>query len=148
MRAGPSTEDVALLMVGGSGDLAYYADDNIAVDRLGRPLPQVGRYTTTPLAMTEMKQAPALPFGVRLLPASKVQDAVIADAGARPWDRDDIDRRILADTVEGRGKIIDSENEVGGYPKVEPVRQAFVAADWDLATMEPLKPLPRRAPLR
>ncbi len=148
MRAGPSTEDVALLMVGGSGALSYFAEDNIAVDRLGRPLPQVGRYTTTPLAVSEMKQAPALPFGVRLLPASKVQDAVIADAGARPWDRDDIDRRILADTVEGRGKIIDSENEVGGYPKVEPTRQAFVAADWDLATMEPLKPLPRRAPLR
>ena len=82
------------------------------------------------------------------LPAADVQDAVIANVGARPWDRDDIDRRILADTIEGRGEVIDSEQEVGGYPKHPETRQAFVPADWDLDTMEPLKPLPRRDPLR
>ena len=32
----------------------------------------------------------------------------------------------VADTVEGRGKIIDGESEVGGYPKQAPTRQAFV----------------------
>ena len=148
MRAGPSTQELALFMVGGSGDVEYYAEDNLAVDRLGRALPQEGRYTTTPVRVSHPRQAPPLPFGVRLLPSSQVQDAVIASAGARPWDRDDIDRRILADTIEGRGKIIDSENEVGGYPRHAPTRQAFVPEDWDLATMEPLKPLPRRAPLK
>ena len=73
---------------------------------------------------------------------------VLANAGARPWDRDDIDRRILENAIEGRGKHIDSETEVGGYPKHAETRQVFVPADWDLDTMEPLKPLPRRAPLR
>ncbi|MEG3790564.1 hypothetical protein V1318_10595 [Lysobacter sp. CCNWLW3] len=148
MRAGPSTEELALFMVGGSGDVEYYADDNLAVDRLGRALPQQGRYTTTPLRVIQPRQPPPLPFGVRLLPSAQVQDAVVAQAGARPWDRDDIDRRILADTIEGRGKIIDSETQVGGYPQHAPTRQAFVPEDWDLATMEPLKPLPRRAPLK
>jgi pectate lyase len=148
LRAGPSTETLALMMVGGSGDLRYYADDNIAVDRIGQPLPQFGLYTTTPLDITRPERPPALPFGVKLLPASEVQDAVIAKVGARPWDRDDIDRRILADTIEGRGAIIDSENEVGGYPDHPEVRQPFVPEDWDLDTMEPLKELPRRAPLR
>ncbi|HEU0306149.1 MAG TPA: hypothetical protein VFR30_04180, partial [Lysobacter sp.] len=76
------------------------------------------------------------------------QDAVIADAGARPWDRDDVDRRILADTIEGRGRIIDSQNDVGGYPMQAATHQAFVPEDWDLDTMEPLKPLPRREPLK
>ena len=61
---------------------------------------------------------------------------------------DDIDRRILENVIEGRGKHIDSEQEVGGYPKHAETRQAFVPADWDLATMEPLKPLPRRPPPR
>ncbi|UHQ23742.1 hypothetical protein LVB77_03230 [Lysobacter sp. 5GHs7-4] len=148
MRAGPSTQELALFMVGGSGDVEYYAEDNLAVDRLGRALPQEGRYTTTPVRVSHPRQAPPVPFGVRLLPSSQVQDAVIANAGARPWDRDDIDRRILADTIEGRGKIIDSENEVGGYPRHAPTKQSFVPEDWDLATMEPLKPLPRRAPLK
>jgi pectate lyase len=148
MRAGISTEDVAFFSVGGSGDVDVYLDDNLAVDRLGNPLPQQGRYTTTPIGVDAMKRAPELPFGVTLLPSAQVQDAVIANAGARPWDRDDVDRRILADTIEGRGRIIDSQEQVGGYPQQKETRQAFVPADWDLDTMEPLKPLPRRDPLK
>ena len=148
MRAGPSTEQLAFFMVGGSGNIEVFAEDNLVVDRIGNKLPQNGSYTTTPIKVTALKQAPALPFGVNVLPSSKVQDAVIAEAGARPWDRDDHDRRILADVIEGRGKIIDSENEVGGYPVQAETRQAFVPEDWNLDTMEPLKPLQRRAPLR
>lgn len=148
MRAGISTEPLAMFMVGGSGDIDVYFEDNIAVDRLGQPLPLQGRYTTTPIEVEAMKRAPALPFGVTLLPASQVQDAVIANAGARPWDRDDIDRRIVADVIEGRGEIIDSQEQVGGYPQMKETRQAFVPEDWNLDTMEPLKPLPRREPLK
>ena len=148
MRAGPSTETLALFMVGGSGGLDLVLEDNLAVDRIGQPIPQRGSYTTAPVRIDTPRRAPALPFGVRLLPASQVQDAVIASAGARPWDRDDHDRRIVADTIEGRGVIIDSQDDVGGYPQLAATRQAFVPADWDLDTMEPLRPLPRREPLR
>ena len=149
MRGGPDTpKDSVLFMFGGSGALDLYLHDNVAVDRIGEPMPMQGRYSTAPVGVRMLKTSPALPFGVKPLPAAKVQDAVIANAGARPWDRDDIDRRILADTIEGRGEVIDSEQEVGGYPKHPETRQAFVPADWDLDTMEPLKPLPRRDPLR
>jgi pectate lyase len=148
MRAGISTEPLAMVMVGGSGDLDLYLEDNLAVDRLGQPMPLQGRYTTTPIEVKAMKQAPALPFGVSLLPSAKVQDAVIANAGARPWHRDDTDRRIVADVIEGRGEIIDSQEDVGGYPQMKETRQAFVPEDWNLDTMEPLKPLPRRDPLK
>jgi pectate lyase len=148
LRAGPSTEALAFFMHGGSGEVGVYADDNLALDRLGTALPQRGAYTATPGLVRELDAAPALPFGVTLLPSAQVQDAVIADVGARPWDRDDVDRRILADTIEGRGRIIDSQDEVGGYPKQAETRQRFVPADWDMDTMEPLKPLPRREPLK
>jgi pectate lyase len=148
MRAGPSTETLAFFMLGGSGDVRVFAEDNLVVDRLGNPSPQRGRYTTTPVKELAFDSPPPLPFGVTLLPSAQVQDAVIAQVGARPWDRDDIDRRILADTIEGRGRIIDSEQDVGGYPIHPETRQAFVPGDWDLDTMEPLKPLPRREPLR
>ena len=147
-RAGISTEPLAMVMVGGSGDLDLYLEDNLAVDRLGQPMPLQGRYTTAPIQVKAMKQAPALPFGVNLLPSAKVQDAVIANVGARPWDRDDTDRRIVADVIEGRGEIIDSQEDVGGYPQMKEARQAFVPENWDLDTMEPLKPLPRRDPLK
>lgn len=149
MRAGPDTpQQAAFFMFGGSGQLDLYLHDNIAVDRIGNPLPQMGRYTTAPIEPHMLKAPPPLPFGVAPIPAVDVQDAVIANVGARPWDRDDTDRRILENTIEGRGHIINSQNEVWGYPKQQETRQPFVAADWDLDTMEPRKPLKHREPLR
>ena len=149
MRGGPNTpERTPFFQFGGSGWLDLYMEDNLAVDRYGEPLPQTGRYSSNSAGWRMMKTRPPLPFGVNPMPAIDVQDHVLANAGARPWDRDDIDRRILENAIEGRGKHIDSETEVGGYPKHAETRQVFVPADWDRDTMEPLKPLPRRAPLR
>jgi hypothetical protein len=137
MRAGPSTPaDVAFFMLGGSGSVELYDEDNIAVDRLGNPLPKLGRYTTGKAQILPLKKPP-LPFGVKQLSAKDVQDAVILNAGARPWDRDKVDARIVADTIEGRGEIIDSEDEVGGYPVYAETRKAFSETEWDLATMAP-----------
>ncbi|TDR39103.1 hypothetical protein DFR29_1177 [Tahibacter aquaticus] len=145
LRAGPSTpQDVALFMLGGSGDLDLYLHDNIAVDRLGRPLPELGRYTTTPARWNLQKKAAPLPHGVTPIAASAVQDAVLEDVGARPWDRDPIDARIVADTVEGRGKIIDSETEVGGYPGENASYRAFDESEWDMDTLLPRKGWPEK----
>jgi hypothetical protein len=136
MRAGPSTpSDVALFMLGGAGDVELYMKDNIAVDRVGRPLPMLGRYTTSPAKIIEVKTAPALGEGVKVLPAAEVENSVIANAGARPWDRDEHDWRVIADTIEGRGRIIDSEQDVGGYPVQLATHQAFNPADWDMRYM-------------
>ena len=145
LRAGPSTvKDIALFEIGGSGDIELYAQDNIAVDRIGNPLPMIGRYTTAPAKVIEAKAPPALPVGVKVLSAAQVQDAVIDDAGARPWDRDHDDARIVADTIEGRGRIIDSQKDVNGYPQVKEAHQPFDPADWDLDTMTSKKPPPAR----
>jgi pectate lyase len=135
LRSGPSTpDDVAFLSYGGSGSLEWYAEDNLAVDRLGRPLPQTGRYTTAPVELIPIARPP-LPHGVQPMPSADVQDKVIRGVGARPWDRDAIDVRILANVIEARGGIIDSEDEVGGYPVYEATRAPFDPAQWDLATM-------------
>jgi hypothetical protein len=76
-----------------------------------------------------------MPVGLKPLAAIDVQDAVIRNAGARPWDRDATDRRIVADTIEARGEIIDSEQAVGGYPVQQETRQKFNPAEWDLRFM-------------
>ena len=39
--------------------------------------------------------------------------------------------------VERKGKIIDSEQDVGGYPTATPTRVAFNSADWNLDTLQP-----------
>lgn len=139
LRGGPDTRpNLPLFMLGGSGDIEMYEEDNIAVDWAGNPLPKVGRYTTSVAKVIAITK-PTLPTGVTPIPAVSVEESVIKNAGARPWDRDPIDTRIVADTVEGRGEIIDNEEEVGGYPTYKETRQAFNEKDWDIATMMPKK---------
>ena len=135
LRAGPSTGDLAFLMIGGGGDLALHEEDNLAVDRIGRPLPQRGSYSTAALQVRE--RALPMPPGVHARPSAEVQEWVLREAGARPWDRDATDIRIIADTVEGRGRIISSEEDVGGYPQQAPSARAFDPALWQLDTMRP-----------
>jgi pectate lyase len=149
LRAGHDTRPLALLMVGGSGDLDVFMQDNLAVDLLGEAkIPMLARYTTTPVKVNQLKSAPALPYGVVLRTAALVQDAVIETAGATPWNRDAIDRRIVADVIEGRGGIIDSQEQVGGYPKYAATGRPFVESQWNLDTMEPLAGYQRGEPLR
>lgn len=137
LRGGVSTESLAFLMLGGAGDLRSWMSDNIAVDRIGAPLPMLGRYATTNAKFITAPRPIVWPRGLAVLPANQVETHVLANAGARPWDRDADDSRILFDAAEGRGKIIDDEQEVGGYPQQRPTRAAFDPAAWDLATMEP-----------
>jgi pectate lyase len=134
LRAGQSTiPHLALITVGGSGDLALYERDNIAVDRQGEPLPMRGSYTTAPIKIQKLA-APTIP-GVVPMPAREVQDYVIRNAGAWNWRRDAEDARIVADVIEGRGFIIDSQAQVGGYPKDAPTYKAFDPNAWNLADM-------------
>jgi hypothetical protein len=141
MRAGISTESpIAFMMIGGHGDLEYYGRDNIAVDRIGQPLPMLGRYATGKARIIETDEPPVWWTGLDVLPANGVEEWVLKNAGARPWDRDVHDIRVLADAAEGRGVIIDSEAEVGGYPSPAPARRTFNEADWYLETMMPKRP--------
>jgi hypothetical protein len=43
-------------------------------------------------------------------------ERVLRTAGSRPARRDAIDTRIVQSVIDGTGRIIDDENQVGGYP--------------------------------
>ena len=138
MRGGTSTaQGLPFLTLGGDGDLEYYGKDNIAVDRFGKPLPMFGRYGETQAKLIETKAPPTWWQGLDVLPVRDVETHVLWRAGARPWDRDADDTRVLFFVAEGRGGIIDNEKQVGGYPKLAATRAPFREADWDLDTMEP-----------
>lgn len=141
LRAGNSTPaNVAFLSLGGYGDLEYYGRDNIAVDQIGRPLPQFGRYTTSSARLIEVKSPPLWPQGLTPLSSQDVQERVLSEAGARPWDRDADDVRIIADVGEARGRIIDSEQQVHGYPVQHATHRTFEEGLWNLEDMTPRVP--------
>jgi hypothetical protein len=62
-----------------------------------------------------LSRPPLWPEGLVALPSSLVQAYVLAKAGARPWNRDAVDKRIVQTVRAGGGRVIDSEDEVGGY---------------------------------
>ena len=99
--------------------------------------PHIGLLHRGTEKLIEAKTPPVWPSGLPVLPAQDVETHVLANAGARPWDRDADDIRVLFFVAEGRGKIIDDEREVSEYPHPVPTTAPFVEAEWDLVTMEP-----------
>lgn len=139
MRGGNDTDEgLPFLMLGGDGDLEYYGRDNLAVDRHGNALPLFGRYGETQARLIPVRRPLASLNGFNVLPARNVETTILAEVGARPWDRSPDDIRVLFFIAEGRGEIIDNEREVSAYPSPPQTRAAFVEAEWDLATLTPI----------
>ncbi|MDR2473371.1 MAG: hypothetical protein LBD53_07430 [Tannerella sp.] len=59
----------------------------------------------------------------QIIPAEKVVEEVLRRAGARPANRDAIDSRIIDNVKKGKGKIINSQDEAGGYPAYKQVKR-------------------------
>ena len=138
LRHGADTlAGLALVRFVGNGDLDLHESDNLAFDREGKPLAVVYEDNRYGGKIIPQKSPVHWPAGLRARPASATEEEVLREAGARPWDRDEIDQRIVRQVRERTGRVIDSEQQVGGYPRVKPAtRLAFNPAEWDLETME------------
>jgi hypothetical protein len=64
-----------------------------------------------------------------VLSAVDLEGTLVLSAGARPAQRDPTDRRILQDLAARTGRIIDSQEEVGGYPTPTPTYRALFLPD-------------------
>ncbi len=138
LRAGPSTDDnIAFFMIGGFGDVTYFAHDNVAVDEAGASLPALGRYTTSDAQVITVDAPPVWPEGLSVLPARAVEAVLLSGVGARPWDRDFHDQRLIRHVGDGHGAIIDHEDEVGGQREPDMTQRPFDPSQWDLDTMRP-----------
>lgn len=107
---GASTKkDLALVSTRGDA----FLEDNLALRADGTAAPLVSGNVNC------LSERPCWPAGLRALPAADVVGSVTRHVGARPKDRDAVDRRIIGDFTERKGRVIDSQDEVGGYPNAE-----------------------------
>ena len=78
-------------------------------------------------------------FRVNTDSADRAFERVLACAGALPWQRDAVDRRIVAGVKEQNGRIIFSQSEVGGWPELKSAAAPAdtdkdgIPDDWELA---------------
>ena len=131
LELGPDSKaDMPFFYMHTVAPLELYLEDNMAQSADGKPLPMTaGKFTA-------LTNRPFWPDGVVALPSAQVKAEVAQNAGARPWDRDPIDQRIVRAALEGKGKIINSEQEVGGYPTRLASAAPFKADEWNLDTLQ------------
>jgi hypothetical protein len=65
---------------------------------------------------TDIRVSSPTQSGVTTRPSSNIESLVLADAGARPKDRDAVDQRIVSEVTSRSGRVISSQNDVGGWP--------------------------------
>ena len=85
-------------------------EDNIIKDRDGND----GIMTDGRLEV--LSSPPLWPTGLETIPAHESLYEVLRTAGPRPGDRDPINTRIVMEVATGTGRLIDSQDDVGGYP--------------------------------
>jgi pectate lyase len=134
MQYGPDSQDPAL-MDADAGDVEIYMEDNIAVNQRGG---SVWLYDGIPSKLVNEK--PIWPPDLEAIPAEENRKTLPDQVGARPWDRDEIDRRIVAGVLDGTGEIIDFETEAGGFPGYPATYAPFNETEWDLSNMMSLLP--------
>lgn len=101
----------------GKGEV--YAKDNVGQDVGGKPITGIGGNPKI------LKESPFWPEGLKPIPSGDVPEAVLKNAGAFPAQRDEIDRRIVEQVRTRKARVINSQEQVGGYPKSEAVRRVL-----------------------
>ncbi|WP_198144056.1 right-handed parallel beta-helix repeat-containing protein [Gilvimarinus agarilyticus] len=104
-----------LALVAYQGDV--YLSDNQVLNLDGGDMAQVQG------DIKLLKNAPVWPQGLQPLALTKTYEHVLTHAGSRPWERDQVDQRIVDSVRRKTGRIIDSQDEVGGYPDYPAVRR-------------------------
>lgn len=118
-KEGPDTTVAA--MVGSNypeNDERGYLEDNTIV-KIDGITP--GKLTDDSIPIIALDEKPIWIEGLPVIPSADVPEYVLKWAGARPADRDEVDERLIREFYEGSGKIINSQDEVGGYPEAVPV---------------------------
>jgi hypothetical protein len=102
-----------------------YLNDNAFDDRLQAIVPYYSWSAYDPLTSTP----PVSLDGISVRPARDVEAFVLANAGARPKDRDAVDRRIVNEVTSRTGTVISSQDQVGGWPALSVVTRSLTVPD-------------------
>jgi len=78
---------------------------------------------------SKVDKPPVVVPGLTIRPAGEVREWVLANAGARPADRDPVDARIVREVRTRTGRIPASQEDVGGWPELAENRRELTVPD-------------------
>ena len=135
---GPSTDDDTLFDPNQDNDVDLYQSDN-RIDKIRNRTISGFDWGWSMFGGDYSRASSA--FSMRTVTthaSTEVIEIVLANAGARPWNRDSADSRIVASVRTNTGSLINSQSEVGGWgavaagtPPVDSDRDGM-PNDWEL----------------
>lgn len=108
-----------------------YMDDNIIKDQAGNDL-----QVYDPDDIVVLDTPPLWPSGFEVLPSHESLYENLRTVGSRPGDRDTHNSRIVNTVAKGNGEVIDSQDEVGGYPVYAETSRSLTVPDGAEARLE------------
>jgi len=102
------------------GPLKVYQKDNAYYDHINSKINLEHKVICPEIELLD--KAPIWTNHYKVIKTKDVPAHVLKNAGSRPKDRDPIDQRTIRDVIDKTGKVIDSQEEVEGYPQYAETR--------------------------
>lgn len=131
LRPGPSSRAPKPITVGHPSQLNYFIRDNVFEGRDELTADNTQFFTVVEHEGKRVVQTVEQPFAappVKTVSAREALELVLAGVGASRPVRDSVDARLVDHVRTRTGKLIDSQNEVGGWPAL---KSAALPADTD-----------------
>jgi pectate lyase len=122
IRPGPSSKVTTPIHIGGPSDLSFYIKDNIFEGNSALTADNSQFFDPIMIDGKRQVQTVVQPFdapSVTTASALSALDAVLATVGASLPRRDSVDARIVSEVRQHKGSIIDSQQQVGGWPELK-----------------------------
>jgi pectate lyase len=122
IRPGPNSKARTPIHVGSPSDLRFYIRDNVLEGSKAQTADNLQFFDRIFIDGKRQVETVAQPFAAPVVRTSSAADAyvaVLATVGASLPRRDSVDAQIIRDVRSGKGSMIDSQQQVGGWPELK-----------------------------
>jgi len=123
IRPGPGSKARTPIHVGAPSQLSFYIRDNVFEGNKALTADNSQFFDRIVIDGKRQVEIVAQSFAVPAVQTSSASEAyvaVLAKVGASLPRRDSVDAQIISEVRSGRGSMIDSQQQVGGWPELKP----------------------------
>jgi pectate lyase len=122
IRPGPSSKARTPIHIGGPSTLIFFIRDNVFEGNSAQTADNSQFFDPVVIDGKRQVETVAQPFAaplVRTSSAKEAYEAVLKTVGASLPRRDSVDAQIIDEVRRGKGSLIDSQQQMGGWPELK-----------------------------